>query len=88
MIDRMVKRLPTQKLLCDVGENIVIPHVFESVENMPNALQHTRHGIIKGDPMFLYLNGHPIPIRPQYIYNVSLQGNDLAQIKIKLIAPG
>lgn len=86
--ERMLKRLPTQKLNCDMTDNNVIEEAFESVEAMPKSLGTTKHGIILGDPMFFFINGHPIPVKPQYIHTVVLTGEDPYQVKIKFIAPG
>ena len=68
MINRMIARLPTQKLLCDQNENISIPRSYDNVEQMPKNITWSRHGIILGDPMYFIINGRPMTIAPQYIY--------------------
>lgn len=70
MINRMIARLPTQKLLCDQNENISIPRSFDNVEQMAKNIVYSKHGIIIGDPMYFLINGRPITIASQYIYQV------------------
>ncbi|CAL6086850.1 FACT_complex subunit spt16 [Hexamita inflata] len=88
LLDRMLRRLPTQKLNCDSQDTMQLPTAFDSVEELPKTIGTTKHGIILGDPMFLFINGHPVPLLPQFIYQVTVTGEELFQVKIKFIAPG
>ncbi|NBK25740.1 MAG: hypothetical protein EOM68_27450 [Spirochaetia bacterium] len=62
MHEKMLKRLPTQKLICDLQENTELPTAFESVEEMNRQVQVVKHGILLGDPMYLMINGRPLPL--------------------------
>lgn len=77
-------------MLCDQNENISIPRSFDNVEQMAKNIVYSRHGIIIGDPMYFFINGRPVTIASQYIYQVVVQNgnNGMNQIKIKFIAPG
>lgn len=89
MQERMLKRLPTQKLICDLQENNELPVAFETVEEMNKQVQFVKHGILLGDPMYLMVNGRPMPLMAHHIYSVTMnEDTDFCQVKIKFIAPG